>query len=542
MGAAVQAPESSAAAAAALSGFFEPWIVHARSQLRETARGLCEGTTFWPFDPELAAAKLCAGLSLQLLLVAQRTLVLELNIARLQGRLSGATAEARFDYFVESLSNQTVREPLLREYPVMARAIETAAQHWMEASTAFLAHLGQDWTRLMEEFSSGEDAGDIVALLGGAGDLHKRGRSAILVKFNSGLKLAYKPHSLAVNRSFQSLLEWLNERGVSFPFETIRHKDCRDHGWAEFVSYRKCETAEDLRRFYRRQGGLLAILYALCATDMHSENLVASGEHPVIVDLETLFQPRWYFDRSADAAAFVRDVMTSSVAGIGLLPNTQEINGERIDRSGMGRAPGQRVPVISWERPGTDEMRLVETTAEMRTIKNRPVLEGHDLQVSEYAGEVAPGFVEVYQLFCSLREELLGESGPLASFKQDEIRVILRATRKYAELLNVSRHPDVQRDWREYSRLLDKLRTEGQYWPNITSAIPYERLDLEQGDIPFFTTRPDSKDIWTSTGECIRNFLTRTGYSLVEQRIRTMNAEDMRFQTGIIEMLMARAR
>ena len=40
-------------------------------------------------------------------------------------------------------------------------------------------------------------------------------------------------------------------------------------------------------RFYRRQGALLALLYALEATDFHAENLIASGEFPVLIDLET---------------------------------------------------------------------------------------------------------------------------------------------------------------------------------------------------------------------------------------------------------------
>src|SRR5262249_16662164 len=151
--------------------------------------------------------------------------------------------------------------------------------------------------------------GNVIALHGQAGDLHKRGRSAILVKFESGLKLAYKPHSLAVNRHFQTLLEWLNDRGRSTPFHTIRHLDGCDHGWVEVVPFVKCGSVDGLHRFYHRQGGLLAILYALCATDMHSENLIAHGEHPVIVDLETLFQPRSYFDRSRDKHAFARDIL-----------------------------------------------------------------------------------------------------------------------------------------------------------------------------------------------------------------------------------------
>ena len=40
-----------------------------------------------------------------------------------------------------------------------------------------------------------------------------------------------------------------------------------------------------MKRFYERQGGYLALLYMLQATDFHHENLIAAGEHPVLLDL-----------------------------------------------------------------------------------------------------------------------------------------------------------------------------------------------------------------------------------------------------------------
>ncbi len=64
------------------------------------------------------------------------------------------------------------------------------------------------------------------------------------------------------------------------------------YGWTEFVEAQACDTPEQVQRFYERQGGYLALLYFLEATDFHLENLIAAGEHPVLVDLEALFHPR----------------------------------------------------------------------------------------------------------------------------------------------------------------------------------------------------------------------------------------------------------
>jgi hypothetical protein len=37
----------------------------------------------------------------------------------------------------------------------------------------------------------------------------------------------------------------------------------------------------------------LCLAYLLNCTDLHRENLICSGEHPVLIDLKTLLLPRW---------------------------------------------------------------------------------------------------------------------------------------------------------------------------------------------------------------------------------------------------------
>ena len=43
--------------------------------------------------------------------------------------------------------------------------------------------------------------------------------------------------------------------------------------------------------FFRRAGAWLALLHVFAATDMHQENMIACGDHPVPIDLETILQP-----------------------------------------------------------------------------------------------------------------------------------------------------------------------------------------------------------------------------------------------------------
>ena len=98
-----------------------------------------------------------------------------------------------------------------------------------------------------------------------------------------------------------------------------------------------------MRRFYHRQGALLALLYVLDGTDMHYENLIAVGEQPVLVDVETLFHPS-----HAPAGALSRDpayrALLSSVYRTALLPLL--VSGEHgvADMSGLVATPMRQHP------------------------------------------------------------------------------------------------------------------------------------------------------------------------------------------------------
>jgi lantibiotic modifying enzyme len=98
----------------------EPLLGHARNSLREGIRAL-RGTrpallfTTEPVEPELV--QILQG---RLFMMIGRTFALELNVARLQGRLHGDTPEDRFQSFLRQLGNHGAALALLLEYPAPA--------------------------------------------------------------------------------------------------------------------------------------------------------------------------------------------------------------------------------------------------------------------------------------------------------------------------------------------------------------------------------------------------------------------------------------
>ena len=514
-----------------------PLILYAHRQLDAKISSLTQMWQPLPFDPQSVLNTFGISLLTHLGTLISRTMTLELHIARLRGELQGETAEERFQYFVHHMADKKVLLPVLEEYPVLARLAMTIINHWIAFGSEFLSHLCADWQQICDTFSPQGNPGVLIAAEAGAGDTHRGGRSVIKLTFSSGLKLIYKPKSLAVDLHFQELLHWLNERGDHPGLYCIKLLDRGSYGWSEYIPTSSCTSLEEVARFYERQGAYLALLYALDATDFHYENLIAMGEHPVLIDLEALFQPHIAIKDSNQGTHWISDVMGHSVLRVGLLPQFTFVNAELegIDMSGLGGQEGQKFPhpVPTWEDVGTDQTRFVRKTTELPGQDNRPRLDGKDVKLLDYRQSIVVGFTKMYALLQQQQAELL--AGPLSRFLHDEIRIILRATNFYARLLFEGTHPDLLGNTLDRDCFLDLLWGVVETRPSMANVIAAERRDLHGGNIPMFTTKPGSYDIFASDGERIPDFISETSFALVKKRLSGFGEQDLSLQSWFIE-------
>lgn len=519
-----------------------PIIEWARERLRREALELVADSVALPFDPETVADLFVPALQQLLVGRVTRTMVLELHVARLQGQLEGDTPEERFTSFVRRLRQPDHMQALLREYPVLARQLVTAVDRWVTAKLEFLGRLAADWDGIRDMFSPDGDPG-VLTGVDGAGDTHRGGRCVLIAQFRSGLRIVYKPRALALDVHFQQLLTWINRRGGHPPFRTLRILDRDTHGWVEFIAAAPCDSIDEVHRFYLRQGGYLALLYALEATDFHHENLTAAGEHPLLLDLEALFHPRLPFAGVGDTEQRAHEILASSVLRVGLLPQRVWSNAQSsgVDLSGLGAKAGQLTPfgVPSWEATGTDAMRLVRQQVELPGSQNRPTLDGGQIDPLDYADDIAAGFTTMYRFLLERRDELLADGGPLAPFLDDEVRVVVRATQTYATLLQESFHPDVLRDALDRTRLFDRLWAPVVHLPYLAQVIPAEQHDLRQGDIPLFATRPGCRDLFTASNERIPDFFEQSRIELVHRRLTDLSEADLQTQLWMIRASLA---
>jgi type 2 lantibiotic biosynthesis protein LanM len=512
----------------------EPQVQQGVLRLRKFVDGLAATENAVPFDPESVHELALEDLQASLIGMLGRPVVLELHVARLKGGLEGGTSEERFSRYLSRMAEPPAAREFLRQYPVLTRQVELCINQWVTTTREFLHRLSNDWDGIRAKFCPYQQPGSLASIEVGAGDKHRDGRSVMVATFTSGFKLVYKPRSLAVDVHFQELMQWVNERTSDLHFRTLGILDRGEYGWAEFVRYERCSSPQAVERFYRRHGGLLALLYALKSTDFHYENVIASGEHPVLVDLEALFHPE-VDKRKAGADA----ILEASVLEVGLLPRRILPDGkaEGIDLSGIGAIEGALMPdeVPAWEHPGTDEMRLTRTrVAALSGTKHRPVLSGTGVNVGAYAEEVCAGFGEIYSLLSYHRAMLLNKNGPIARFASDPVRVIIRPTHTYSLWSNVSFHPDMLRLEHDRELLFAKVCNDAASGFGSKRVRAAEETDLRSGDIPLFTTTPGSRDLWTSRGERLPNELVESGHTLVVRRLLNLDLEDLYRQQWLI--------
>jgi len=473
---------------------------------------------------------------------SQRQNALLMGLAGWSGAGDGGGRRALYDQFVRDMRERRL-PGFFREYAVLARLCATAVEQWRETVIEFLARLRADRPALEERFGQGGRLGAVTAVETGLGDAHQGGRAVIIVTFASGVKLVYKPRPIALEACFTELAQWVNASGGWLPLGRLAVLSRPTHGWVEFVPHQPCRDAGEVARFYQRCGMLLALVYAINGSDFHVENLIASGEHPVLIDMEALLGHRFELMAHGGEPA---SVVEETVLRVHLLPFFKiAADGQAADAGGLAAqaASEDRVRVPVWTRVNTDLMRIAngEVTAPFQG-KNLPVLDGASVPALGHLDDVLAGFRHTYALLAERRDDLLAAGGWLDRLGGQPVRFIFRHTSLYGALLERALHPRFLRDAADRSVELDVLAQpllDLEARPVVWPILRAERAALEQLDVPFFATRADSRRLELSTGEVIEDCFRASAVDEVRRRLESLNDGDRTHQEDVIRAAFA---
>jgi type 2 lantibiotic biosynthesis protein LanM len=463
-----------------------------------------------------------ARLTSQMAKVISRTLVLEMHCAKQQGLLKGQKPKQRYQDFINLLSNPQYTYHLLLEYPVLARKLVTISQQWADTFTEFVERLVADYPKLREVFSSSKPLGRFESIGEESGDSHRRGKTVIVVNFSSGTKVVYKPRSISIEQHFQELLTWFNQKSSKLNFKTIETVERKTHGWVEFVSFKPCNSHNQLQSFYFQLGALKAILFSLKATDFHYENFIAHGDKPVAIDLETLFQ--------TNITGHLNSTDSFNVLDIGMLPTTLSDEGN-FDFSGMGADQLDRMEQDAWKKLQTDELFLGKATFSNKNILSKPSKESC---ANDFIENITSGFTTVYQLINDNKIEFTAHNGVLDYFSGDTIRLVFKNTQTYSELLWESYHPSYLRCALQTNKLLDVLWGTVVHNPITEKIVAFEVLDIINNDIPYFESKINNEYIKGTDGNHIDLKLSELSLDAIKTHINIFSDENLSAQLWLI--------
>jgi type 2 lantibiotic biosynthesis protein LanM len=73
----------------------------------------------------------------------------------------------------------------------------------------------------------------------------------------------------------------------------------------------------------------------------------------------------------------------------------------------------------------------------------------------------------------------------------------------------------------------------------MARLIPAERTDLLNGDVPFFTTRPQLRSLFTSQGQVVAEFFQESGLHQAQKRLSSLGEQDLARQVWVINASLA---
>lgn len=405
----------------------------------------------------------------------------------------------------------------------LARRLATTTALWVAAIAELAARLATDRPLLERQLADGKSLGTVVQVDPGLSESHGGGRRVMSLTFSCGLRVVYKPRPVAIEAAFQDLLRWLATRGLSCAPAPLRIISRPGYGWGQWLEPAAARNRPQVERYFERAGALLCLVELLGGDDLHAENVVATEDGPVLIDVETLFQPR-IDEEPSGAPPRLRSQLATSLQldAAGVLYDLGGFQGHE-----QRLAEARR---LSWHAPNTDAMAPEECPAWDGPGPNVLFWRGRPCLPATYRDALARGFGAAYQCLLRHREELLADDGPLSTLRSGSTRVLLRGSQQYAEVLLRLRQPrfqstgvagDLLIEARNRPFSCDRRRPSG--W----DAVAEERAALLAGDIPRFEVPVDGTAIQLPGGRTVRGCFAVSGFQAARMRLERMSEDSL---------------
>ncbi|MBB1194848.1 hypothetical protein DNC80_14350 [Flavobacterium sp. SOK18b] len=433
--------------------------------------------------------------------------------------------------YYKKFSKKTLSDKYLNiftKYPMLARTIATKTHQNILFITKLFERLEKDTNDLEKKFQI--KIGNLNDILLNAGDKHN-GETTVILIFDNDLKIVYKPTNLEITDAYNDLLEWIDD-ALEINLKKFKTLNKGDYGWMEFIESNECETISDIKEYYEKAGVIMGLAYFLSTRDYHFENVIASGNCPVLIDHETIIGPRLKHTINNDVKKYANSILESL-----LLPTINETR--EIEICGFGSLVQKKHHTfISAKLINSNKdsiKRVPQLITQSYDLKHIPHLNSIPHYIENYKMEFMVGFNKLYHLVLDKKMFLLSKTSPINNFKDKKIRFLMRNTDVYAKILNILSKTEYLADSISYGIKQELLARAYILSEDLNiSLLGSERDQITQGNIPAFYTNTLSNDLILENGKRIDLFEMNAMDNL-KYKIRHASIENLNEQLELIE-------
>lgn len=320
---------------------------------------------------------------------------------------------------------------------------------WAASTCDMIVRLHRDAEDLCRQFGV---RFPLVSITHSGGDEHAGGSAVLILEFDNGTKVVYKPRGRHLLPLLTHVIEAVERICGPLLLHFPQTMSRTEYSWSAFINDDDLTGSE--MQSYRSLGALAALTWALGGRDLHGENIAFRREGIYVLDEECFFSPllptaEWLPPDVQRTLSFYQE----SVAYTGVFPLSPVVDGiGQEDCSAVSALHGR------WRRNGTLPNRWQEE-----------FLSGFDLFLDAFPN-LWPG---------------LDVSPVLRRSHQAATRVVIRSTQFYSDLLNL--HFTVASTQQIAEQIRRSLYRTAAFEPWRTALLERELATLLEGDIPLCT-------------------------------------------------------
>lgn len=474
--------------------------------------------------------KLYKNLSDNIYILISECVIYEYNDKKHCGEIIGESSDQRTKYFEENFANKLdFSHYFLEKYCILSDLLKKKVVELINFYMEIILSYSNDKEDLEDNFKS--EIGKMCNILVQAGDLHN-GKAVSIVHFEKQ-KIVYKPRKIEGEIIVEEFINYISvylPRKLKFKFPKYLSRG--KYTWQEFINQKECINMDEVHNYYYRVGVYLGIFYLFSTLDLHYENMISYGEHPMFIDLETLVRAENSLDNlNQDSKADSQSVLISSLLPVKSTGNFFDVNMSALF-TGIQKSKNIYSTILMKDEE--DDWIYVKEPAVVKGQHNILLYKGNEIEPHIVENDLINGFVDTMNIIILKKEEF--KKMLYKNESNIKIRQVLRPTHIYWKFINASQSPAYLCSDERYNSIFNILYSKFTFGKHGFMRVEKEVEDLKNGNIPLFYTFMNDKNLYSDERLICADYYVETPLDTVIKKICKLDIELIEYQVRMIKM------